>query len=204
MVDAQARAGSKSGAERRPEGLVVVRAQPPGIEGRQAPVLALGVEVVGRGSNGDAGRQQVLPEPGVGAGRVGADGEIGDERDLGRRGLELDLEQPLEPLMETNAVRGGSAELCDLWRVRMPEAFGPGRPRAAAPLGEHAEGGEGLEAVALPFAERLVLRGRLGLLPDPFQRRQLERVDGVAVDMAGRKQFAAGRCQRLELGTQAL
>src|SRR3546814_6430876 len=65
---------------RRPQKLgerpVAHVAQAPGYERRKPPALALRREVVGRRAHAGAQRQQVLQQPGIGTGRVDADGEI--------------------------------------------------------------------------------------------------------------------------------
>ena len=96
------------------ERLVAGRPQPPRDERWEAPVLAVGVELVGRRADPHAGGEQVLPQPGVGAVGSGADGEVVDEPDAGRggrRGGVLAVAQPLQPGVEGDdvGVLGGEA-----------------------------------------------------------------------------------------------
>ena len=80
-------------AARRPEagpdgadpGVVAGRPQPPGVERGEAPVLPLAVEVVGRGADPHAERHRVLPQPGVGAAGIDADGQVLHQVDARRR-----------------------------------------------------------------------------------------------------------------------
>ena len=62
-----------NGLDKRPIG---GRTQLPGHKRRQVPVLSLGVEGVGRGPHGAILGQQVLPDPGVRAAGMEADGQV--------------------------------------------------------------------------------------------------------------------------------
>ena len=60
-----------------PEGLVAKLFESVGPPRRLGPVLAELVELVGRGSGGDAECQHILQGPGVGPGRMHPDGQVG-------------------------------------------------------------------------------------------------------------------------------
>ena len=67
MIDAEGAGVAEAGADRLDERAVARGAQLPRVERGQPPHLSLGVELVGRRTDGDARRKQVLPGPGVGA-----------------------------------------------------------------------------------------------------------------------------------------
>src|SRR5690242_14014222 len=82
---------------------IAARAQSGGIERRQAPVLALGIEAVRRGPNSNLECQLLLLRPGVRAVRAGTERKIAVETDrhaalgrLGSRDRHLAISFPLE------------------------------------------------------------------------------------------------------------
>ena len=103
VVDAQAAAVAERGTDRLDERSVAERAQPVWDERRKSPVLAAGHEAIGRGADRGAGGQRVLPGPRVGPVGVHADRQVLHDSDLGRGGLELPLEEPLQPLVKAHA-----------------------------------------------------------------------------------------------------
>ena len=122
------------------EGLVAGRAQLPGDEGRQAPVLPCGVELVRRGADATAVGEEGAEGGTIGPGRVEADRQIADERD-GRRGVvdcvELALDAPLQPGVEVGGVGlGGGALLLRAPLGPLPQRrTGAGRPRPPTRVG---------------------------------------------------------------------
>ena len=77
---------ARRGPDRLDERLVAGRAQLPRDERRQAPVLAGGVELVGRRADAAARAPAGPASPGVGAVGVEADGEVGRPADAAAAG----------------------------------------------------------------------------------------------------------------------
>ena len=112
--------------------------------GREAPVLAVGGELVRRRADAGVEREQVLVGPGVGAAGVDADREVGDQRARPGRIAELAVGDPLEPGVEPDVVgvvdartgarrrcRGGAARRATAATVR----DGSRRWRRTSPIG---------------------------------------------------------------------
>ncbi len=72
------------------------------MERRQAPILPVGVERVGRGSDRHFRGQQVLPLPGVGAARIESDRQVLHDADRLRGRSQLTIDQPLLPGVEVD------------------------------------------------------------------------------------------------------
>jgi hypothetical protein len=72
-------------------------------ERREAPVLAGGVESVGRNPERRAAGQLLLPVPCIEAGRVDADWHVGDAAKVARGIGKLEVEAPLHPGVEGHA-----------------------------------------------------------------------------------------------------
>src|SRR5690606_14076917 len=112
VVDAQGAGVAEEGAQEVAEGGVAGGGEAVGAPGRQAPVLAAGVEGVGGCAGGHAGGEVVLLGPGVGSAGVHANGEVVDDADGHARvaggalgGGELFVGEPGEPGVEVDAVR---------------------------------------------------------------------------------------------------
>ncbi len=144
VVDAQASGMAQRGADRLDERLVAGGAQLPGDERREAPVLAQGVELVGRRTHAHVEGEEVLPGPSVRPPGVEAHGEVLDHRQRRRR-RHLPVEQPLEPGVEPHPLAPVGGEMAHRRALGTPELLGPGRPPVAVDLGDGAEGGELLE-----------------------------------------------------------
>ena len=71
---------AQGAAQRVDPRLVAGGPQPPGVERRQGPVLAPGVEAIRRGADPHLRDEGVLPQPGVGTARIDADGQVGHDR----------------------------------------------------------------------------------------------------------------------------
>jgi hypothetical protein len=170
VVYANARSVRESCSDRGGERLVAGRSELPWVEGRQPPILAVRVELVRGGADSHVAREHVLPEPGVGAVRIDPDGEVVDERYLAVRRLELDVEEPLHPLMEANAIGviRAPARHCRIVRVRVLRR--PRRRSAVVPLVQRHIRGEVLERGALRAYVRLEIRGPSIRLPDRLER----------------------------------
>ena len=72
---------------------------------RQLPVLAVGIEGVGRGPDDHPVGQQVLPLPGVGSAGIHADGQVLQNGDFPRGLGQLPVQQPLQPGMVADGSR---------------------------------------------------------------------------------------------------
>src|SRR5438270_2741825 len=119
MVDAQPAGVLKASPDRLDKRGIVQSAQLPGIEGGQAPVLALRDEFVRRRSNSNAGREAVLPQPGVSALGVEPYRQVGDQRGVFTRSFQLALQEPLQPLVEADAIIVLCAKVLDRFAARM-------------------------------------------------------------------------------------
>ena len=195
-------------AERGPDGLherlVAGGPQPPGVERRQAPVLAPGVELVGRGADGHVEGEHVLPQPGVGAAGVDAHRQVVHDRHAGRRRrLQLEVDQPLQPLVEADPVGGARAR-------RPPPRAGRGGGSSsghacqspAVLLDQGAEGGVGVERRALrrppPVERRIAGEG----VPHLLEGVELEPPHRVPVDEALAVEGPAGAGQLVEAAAE--
>ena len=76
VIDPQSAGVPQRGPDRLDERLVGGRAEPGGGKRRQLPVLAVGIEGVGRGADDHLLGQQVLPLPGVRAAGIHADRQV--------------------------------------------------------------------------------------------------------------------------------
>ncbi len=203
VVDAQAAAMVERGADRLDERSVAERAQPVWDERRQSPVLAAGHEAIGRGADRGAGGQRVLPGPGVGPVGVHADRQVLHDSDLDGGGLELPLEEPLQPLVKAHARGVRLREARDVRRVGTAVLRRPRVPAATVALGQHAKGRELAKACTAFSNPTLEVRaGRRALRPQPLQRLHLEVEYPRAVDHALGAEGAAQRRQPLELGAE--
>src|SRR5262249_41835677 len=136
-------------ANRLDEGLVARPRQGVGREGRHAPILAKPVELVGRCADADAGCDDVLPDPSVGASRIKSDRQILDERHGLRGARQLLVEQPLEPRVEAHAVSLGGGEMSHAGSVGVTTTRVPSPPVAAKSLDEGTERGVASERRSL-------------------------------------------------------
>src|SRR5439155_195273 len=153
------------------ERLPVRTPKQPRVERRQAPVLAVAEELVGRCSHAHVGRDVVAPAPCVEPVRRKADRHVRDKTDLARGASQLPVDVELEPHVIRNAV---SIELGGIaW---------PAAPRRAVPLTPHVEGRE--------FAKRSALDAQVGVeaprfwsdAKDLLERARLELENTVVVD----------------------
>ncbi len=190
-------------AEGGPDGLherpVAGRLQPPGVERRQPPVLAPGVELVGRGADGHVEGEDVLPQPGVGAAWVDPHGQVVHDVDAGgRRRRQLEVEQPLQPLVEPHPVLVLPPVGRHLGRIGVTEAIGPPSPVLAVLLDQGAEGGVGLQRVGLPLPPPVEggVAGEHG--PQLLEGLELEMPHRVPVDAPLPVEGLAGRGELLE------
>ena len=99
MVDPQPAGVPQRGPDRLDERLVGGRAELGGDKRRQLPVLAVGVEGVGRGADDHLVGQQVLPLPGVRAAGIHADRQILQDGNRTRGLGQLPVQEPLQPGM---------------------------------------------------------------------------------------------------------
>ena len=103
MVEANARGVSGRAPHGFDEGFVAGAAQFPWVEGRQAPVLAVRKELVGRRAHAHVRGEQVLPAPRVEAVGGEADRHVRDEADLARSARQLPVEVELLPDVKCDA-----------------------------------------------------------------------------------------------------
>ena len=135
VVDAQRAAVAHGGAQGLDERRVGQFAQLARHERRQAPVLAVRVEVVRRRAGVCAGRVHVTPSPGVGAARTHADGQVLVQADaetalpgFGPRGGQLLVSQPLQVGMERHRVGVFAGETARRLPAGVVVFRRPGRP----------------------------------------------------------------------------
>ncbi|HSS92478.1 MAG TPA: hypothetical protein VLR46_00665 [Candidatus Dormibacteraeota bacterium] len=163
------------------------------------PVLAVGKEEVRGRADPHAGREQVLPPPGVEAIRRKAHRHVGDEADLARGARQLAVELELHPFVKSNPGRELVLHLRQAFTARMAEGLGPASPGLAMHLGngvERRELAQGTALAARPTAQSFGL-GRH--LKDALQRRRLEPEDERMVDDPFVVEGARRGAQGLEL-----
>ena len=107
------------------------------VERRQAPILPLRIELVGRRAHGDVGEHRVLLAPGVGAVAVDADGKVGVETDrhatAARRlhaGAELAVGNPLQKFLKFAGLGMGATKRVELHPRGAPPGLRPFCPRS--------------------------------------------------------------------------
>ena len=117
--------------------------------GRQAPVLALLVETVRRGTDGEPVRQLALQRPGISSARIDADGQVmhdADRHSCRRRGLlragELLRATVLQPTVIGDPVGQLLARRCTAGAPRILQRRGPAPPVGPVPFGQCAPGRE--------------------------------------------------------------
>ena len=187
VVDPDAAGRPQAGPDGADPGVVAVHPQAPGVERGEAPVLPLAVEVVGRGADPHAQRHRVLPQPGVGAAGVDADGQVLHQVEPGAGRGQLRLGQPLQPAVVADPVGVVGGETGHGRRVGPAVLLRPVGPGAGEALGEGAVGGEPGEGLALLLAEGVegpVAAGGPETLPEVFEGGALQLPHPVAVDAA--------------------
>jgi hypothetical protein len=191
VVDAQPAAVPHRGGPQPGDRGVAGVAQSVGHEGRQAPVLAGPVELVGWRPDAHAVGEQVLHHPGVGPVGIDADGQVDEQ---GRRLLgppQLLVEEELHPCPEPDEVGVGRRERRDRRLIGVAVVLGPLVPAAVMVLGEGAEPRVGLEVGAHlctpPVEPQVGPAGR----PQRLERPPLERPHLVADYQRGVVQPAA-------------
>ena len=187
----------ETGPHRLDERPVAGRAQPVRHERRQAPVLPVEREVVGRRPHRDALGQHVLPRPGVGALAVEADGEVGHQPERAPGPGQLLVEQPLEPGVERDAARVArrrSARPPATRDAGAPPASAASPRRDARPARRRWRTRRGPAPPGRGSGRaRGVIAGSRAR-PQRVERRHLEPEHGVAVDPAlGREGTPLGR-----------
>ena len=185
-------------ADRLDERLVAGGAQPVRDERRQAPVLAGGVELVGRRADRDVARQQVLPAPGVGARDVEADRQVVDDGDLLGGARELGVEQPLQPGVEARRARALASRKAAIAVAVGAAAAAPATAaspcRAARPARSRSRSRSAPGPAPPAEPVEAVLAVEAG--EDRLQRLHLQLEDRVAVDLRARVERAPGVAQR--------
>ncbi len=192
MIDPDSRRVPEGGPQGLYERLIPGRAQAPGIEGRHAPVLAGGVEGVGRRPHRHPLGELVLPGPGVGPVGVDAHRQVVDQPCAAARRRHLNVELELQPLVEADAVGVGSDEARHRRRPRISVRLRPVAPGPAMHLRQRAEDRVVVEpGPLLAEAPQLSPGPPPHPLPGCLQGRHLELVDLVAVDERGPVQALA-------------
>ena len=126
VVDAKATAADHRGPKDLRERAVPRIAESVRHPGRQAPSLAVGLELIGRRADAEPRREQVLPQPGVGTARVDADREVLDQPGSGpARGIELLGDEELQPRVEVDTIAERGHRPLDRRMVGVPQLGGP-------------------------------------------------------------------------------
>ena len=155
MVDAD-RAGMAHGrTQHLPERLEASGNQAVRIIGGDAPVLAGGIELVGRRADRQSAQHHVPVHPGIGAAAVNADRgvEIKPDRHSAvprdvAAAFELALGVPLQEFVEVEFVGMAFAQPAQRVVARLPPFLRPFRPGVGMLLPQRFEGGETLERTA--------------------------------------------------------
>ena len=166
--------------------------EPPRVPRRQRPILTSLVELVRRRAHADAGHDDILAGPGVGAAGMRADREIGDHADAHagppgrplRRG-QLFRRQPLQPGMKLDRVGELLPELGDLARGRVGQRRGPGPPVRTVDLGDGAP--------RRPVFDRAAVTGQERVQRHPAARGQRHRADQLQRGALGDPEPRPGR-----------
>ena len=145
MVDPQPSRVAQLGANGLDERPISDLAQPMRDERRQRPVLAGRVEPIRRRADRRAEGELLLPVPRVEAAGIDADGHVGDAPQVGRGRRELEVEAPLHPGVEGDAVRRLGRHLLRRRSIGLVEHRRPRLPARPMTLGEHAEEGPSLQ-----------------------------------------------------------
>ncbi len=185
VVDAQGPGVTEEGPEQFAERGVARRGQAVGAPGRQAPVLAAGVEGVRRRAHRHPGGEVLPLCPGVGATGVHADREVVHDAD-GHAGLasgalrrcELGVGEPGEPGPEVDPVHEASPRAGRVGRAGVAQAGRPAVPVRAVHLGERAPGGVVLQGLAL-FGEEVAVGGA----PAGAERHVAQQLECLALEL---------------------
>ena len=121
-----------------------------------------------------------------------------DHVDVGRGGLELAVDQPLQPLVEPPAAVPVAPDVGDVGPLRVPGLLRPLVPVGTVLLGQHAERGVVAQGLALPLPPPVERRIASEALPELLQRLHLEAEHRVAVDAAVGVERPPRRGQRVE------
>ncbi len=168
-----------------------IAAQADRIERQHAPLLALGLKIIGRRAAAQAGNIGILIHPGIRAVRIDPHREIADQADIhagsacGVRSLaQLPVGEELNVAMKGGAFLHARIEHARR-RLRTAKIGRPILPREAVLLGERGEQRKPFQRLALDGDEFGEL-GRFGLLPETgeqhFQPRLLGAPDAGVVD----------------------
>ena len=164
--------------EWRPVGLP----EPPRVQRRDAPVLAVSEELVRRRAHAHVRREVVAPPPRVESVRGEADRHVGDEPDLARGPRHLPVDMELLPFVKR-----------DSFGIGLFRGIGPIAPGRAVVLAPHIERRELMKRGALPLDERREAVGCRRCAKDLLQRLRLEAEHLAVVNEALRVQ-RAGSC----------
>ena len=202
VVNAQASRMAEGGLNGVAKRLVGGGAELVGHKGRQSPVLAEGVIFVRGRADRHVRGEEILPDPGIGAVGIDANGQIVHHGQCRGHAGELGIEEPLHPLVKPHAltVRGGEARHGR--RLRMAVRGRPVAPPLAIVFGEGTKNGKLVERVPLGLA--VLLEGRVAAktLPELLQRGDLQPEDGIAIDHALLIERATGGGEALQVGAE--
>ncbi len=155
MVDADRAGVAHGGAQHLPERLEASGNEAVRIVRGDAPVLAGGIELVGRRADRQSSQHHVLVHPGVGAAGVNADRGVEIEpdrhsappRDIAAA-FELALGVPLQEFVKAEFVGMAFAQPAQRVVAGLPPFLRPLRPCAGMLLPQRFEGGEAFERAA--------------------------------------------------------
>ena len=161
-------------------------------------MLAAPVEHVRRRTHRDVEGEDVLPRPGVEPVRVDADRQVVHDRDLPRRSVELEPDEPLQPRMEPHPIGVFGEDPRDAGAVGLATVGRPVAPPRTVLLGEHAPDGELAQRGRLVVVPTVELVPRGARPPDRLEDGALDPPDGIAVDLPALVEGASGRRSSLE------
>ena len=178
MVDAHTARVTQQTAQHVAQRGIAELGQPARMPRRHTPVLPLLVERVRWRADARAECERVLQSPGVGAGRVGADGEVVYDADgqpggtsARLHGVELVVTAQLQPGVEANAVRKLRLRPLHGCAVRPTQVVGPPAPVRPVHLGQRAPGGpvqeRSVEAADVRAARRAIQKSQRRRLRGP-------------------------------------
>ena len=190
-----------------------------GIEARKPPVLARGVERIGRRADAEMARDRFLLVPGIKAVGLHADRDVEIEPDLhtepvGERtaGSQLPVGIPLREFDEFDLGRiRARAQPRAFGIIRLPPFFRPFPPRRVEFVPQHLKTGKARQQLAalgaktckilFPLGARLGLEGgKCRPQRAPFQSGDRDIIDGLALPQPRRGLCAVGKCTLRKLG----
>jgi len=204
VIDAQPAGMPQRRANRLDQRRIAGGPQPVRNERGQRPVLAVHVELVRRRSDRGALRQHVLPLPRIGSARGNANRQIGHQGQFSSRPGQLDIQLPLEPHVEPQAIGPVLNVPLHGKRIRTLIFARPLMPITAISLGQGAEAGEASKTLA--HFQAVAVEGRIfqAQPPDSFQSVHFQAKDRVAVDPRTFVQLPSRNSERGQIDRRVL